>query len=141
DFIAGLTYTLTMFVKYSNFNCAVLNNLFVDGDNGTFETSITDVLSQVPEYLLNQSVGYGHLGNSLVIENLVPATISDGDFLAYGDPDINFIAGETYRITAWIDLEGNGLIAAGADATGVRLIMALFGSLSLGAANVISTTA
>lgn len=141
DFVAGLTYILSMFVKVSDdIDCSFLGQLFLDGDNGTFEANITDVLSQVPEYLLSQSVGYGYVGNSLIIENLVPATVSTGDFLAYGDTDMNFLAGETYRISAWIDLEGAGLVAASADATGVKFIMALRGSLSIGDINVISTT-
>lgn len=142
NFIAGLTYILTMKVYLDDIDCTLLNQLFLDGDNGSFEANANDVLCTVPEYLLSQSVGSGRFGgNALIVENLVSASVANGDYIAYGDTFINFVAGETYKIKAYVDLEGAGLVAASADATGVKFIMAFTGALiSIGDFNVISHT-
>src|SRR5690606_1568388 len=78
-------------------DCLTPGNLFVDGDNGTFEGTApwADIITIAN---ITQSAGVGNASAQSMQLSIGDPAIVDGTLLFYGDSDIQFLANRTYKI-------------------------------------------
>lgn len=105
NFLAGIDYEITGYVKIAGFDCRAFSNLFIDADFGSFEGVPATMVAQVQYPAgLSASIDEGYLGSGsgLLLENFHLATIISGDYLVNGTSLIFFEAGKTYYLTGKI---------------------------------------
>lgn len=140
SFLAGRSYSLSMDVKISNFDCSKIGNLFLDGDYGTFEANDYNISTSIVGAVLSQQP-LGRLGGKcMLFENAAPLVVTVNSNLIIGDSDIYFLPGKTYELSGWINLQGNASASACLDPSGLSLGMKIVSSTSVGDVTLISTT-
>ena len=141
NFLAGETYTVYMQLMISDLDCNLIGNLFEDGDKGRFDANVTAMSTPIINLNLNHAIGGGRIGgNAIVVDNVVPLILGTGSQLLKGDTNIAFEAGKTYEISGWVDLEGDALINACLDPTGLEIGVAITGALGIGDVTFVSKT-
>ena len=136
DFSAGTTYIVTMQVLISNFNCSLIGNLFVDGDNGTFENDILGMSSPQAELIVTHIHSFP--SKILLLESNLPMVLGSNSVILLGDTAIAFLVGETYELSCWIDLEGDAAATACADPTGIEFKVGIADVFSIGDITIVS---
>jgi hypothetical protein len=138
QFYSGFAYTLSLDLIIDNFNCSAIGNLFTDGDYGTFENNINNIIAPVTNTVLSQLPSGRLGGNCALIENNLPLVLAINTAILLGDTPILFSVGKTYELTGWIDLEGMALFLACSDPTGLSLGIRIVDTLNVGDITLVS---
>src|SRR5690606_7142045 len=94
-------YNYRAFV-YSNVES---DNLFIDGDDGTFEADILDVTA--PVGVVKAQTADGYIGNAIKLTEFFNVTLNPiNQLILQGDTAIAFVQGNVYFIEAMIKVKG-----------------------------------